>query len=101
MYGFDIEGTLRYGAIYDSPIGPRRYRLVHPTKSDAPRTLGYVEIPPDSTIDVKEYIGRLVGIRAREITLQTGEVDPVWIYLAAELTLLDTPAPGAELGDAG
>ncbi|MCP4245911.1 MAG: SH3 domain-containing protein [bacterium] len=100
-HGFDIEGELRFSAIYDSPIGPRRYRLVDPTKSDAPRTLGYVEIPPDSSIDVEEYIGRLVGVRAREITLQTGEVDPVRIYLAAELTLLDTPAPGAELGDAG
>ncbi|MCH7814393.1 MAG: hypothetical protein IID40_10285, partial [Planctomycetes bacterium] len=100
-YGFDIEGELRYSAIYDSPIGPRRYRLVDPTQLDAPRTLGYVELPPDSTIDVRDYIGRLVGVRAREITLQTGDVDPVRIYLAAELTLLDTPAPGPELGDAG
>lgn len=100
-HGFDIEGELRFSAIYDSPIGPRRYRLVDPTKLDAPRTLGYVEIPPDSSIDVNAFIGRLVGVRAREITLQTGEVDPVRIYLAADLTLLDTPVPGQELGDAG
>lgn len=87
--GFDAEGELRYSAIYDSPVGPQRFRLVDPS-SAVPRTIGYVEVPADSDIDVTDYMGRFVGVRAREINLQAGGVDPIPIYTAAELVALET-----------
>jgi uncharacterized protein YgiM (DUF1202 family) len=86
--GFDAEGELRPSALYDSPIGPHRYRLVDPT-TVPPRTLGYVEVPPDVSIDITEYLGRHVGVRARERILQTGNVNPIALYVAAELVVLD------------
>ncbi|MHC4611900.1 MAG: SH3 domain-containing protein [Planctomycetota bacterium] len=89
--GFDAEGELRYSAIYDSSAGPQRFRLVDPA-SAMPRTIGYVEIPPDSGIDATDYLGRIIGVRAREVRLQTGEVDPIAIYVAAELVVLETPS---------
>lgn len=89
--GFDAEGELRYSAVYDSPVGPRRFRLVDPS-SAVPRTIGYVEIPAEAGIDVTDYVGRIVGVRAREINLQVGGVDPIPIYTAAELVALETGA---------
>ena len=89
--GFDAEGELRYSAIYDSPAGPQRYRLTDPAVA-LPRTIGYVEIPPNSNIHVTDYLGRIVGVRARQITLQTGGVDPVPIYLASEIVVLEKAA---------
>ena len=29
--GYDIEGELRPSAVYESPIGPKRFRIVDPT----------------------------------------------------------------------
>jgi hypothetical protein len=86
--GFDVEGELRLSAIYNSPVGPRRYRLVDPA-SDQVRTLAYIEIPPDSDIEVEDYLGRIIGVRAREVRLQTGDVDPIAIYVANELVVLE------------
>lgn len=88
--GFDAEGELRPSALYNSPVGPRRYRLVDPASAPL-RTLGYVEIPPESDIDVTDYLGRRVGVRASERVLQTGEVDLIAIYVASELVVLDRP----------
>ena len=86
--GFDIEGELRPSALYDSPIGPRRYRVVDPNTTP-PRTLGYVELPADTGIDVNDYLGRRVGVRASQRVLQTGNVNPIAVYVAAELVALD------------
>jgi hypothetical protein len=100
--GFDAEGELRVSVVYDSQAGPKRYRLVDPSASPI-RTIGYVEIPPDSNIDVTQYLGRRVGIRARDVILQTGDVNPISIYVAADIVALDTlpaaqprPQPQAE-----
>ncbi|MFQ5489077.1 MAG: SH3 domain-containing protein [Phycisphaerae bacterium] len=86
--GFDIQGQLRRSAVYAAPTGPRRYRLVDPTKTPV-RTLGYVEIPPNSDIDAEALLGRKVGVRALDVVLQTGDVDPISIYIAAEIVVLD------------
>ncbi|HUU83657.1 MAG TPA: hypothetical protein VM243_09155 [Phycisphaerae bacterium] len=86
--GFDVEGELRPSAIYNSSVGPRRYRLVTPG-SDPVRTIAYVEIPPDSGMNINDYMGRIVGVRARETRLQTGDVDPITIYTANELVVLE------------
>ncbi|MCK4660964.1 MAG: SH3 domain-containing protein [Phycisphaerae bacterium] len=91
--GFDIEGELHPSALYSSPVGPQRYRLIDPDFTP-PRTLGYVEIPPDSGLDARDFLGRRVGVRARERILQTGDVDPISIYVAAELVVLDRPDKG-------
>lgn len=88
--GFDAEGELRPSALYDSPVGPQRYRLVDPGTTP-PRTLGYVEVPPEAAIDIANYLGRRVGVRAHERVLQTGDVKPIAIYVAAELVVLDRP----------
>jgi len=94
--GFDIEGELRPSALYDSPVGPQRYRLIDPS-AEWPRTLAYVEIPPHSDIDAASFLGRRVGVRAHERVLQTGDVNPISIYIASELVVLDRPADTPEL----
>jgi len=88
--GFDAVGELRPSMLYDSPVTPRRYRLVDPdSQSTAPRTIAYVEIPLESGIDAERFLGRHVGVRAKETRLQTGDVDPITIYVATELVALD------------
>ncbi len=93
--GFAAEGELRESAVYASPTGPRRYRLLDPGK-DVTRTLAYVEIPPDSSIDVTKYLGRRVGVRARTKQLKVDSVDPVPIIVADELVLLEEAPPKVE-----
>jgi len=90
--GFDAKGELRESMIYASPIGPRRYRLIDPDL-EVPRTLCYVEILPDSQIDVAEYLGRVVGIRAQDRYIQTGDVDPIEVLVVDEIVALSEPAP--------
>jgi hypothetical protein len=85
--GFDAQGELRASALYPPGSIPRRYRLVDPNKSGE-RTLGYVELPAESTIPIETFLGRYVGIRASEKRLQTGGVDPVPIFVVKEMALL-------------
>ncbi len=87
----DAQGELRISALYPPGSLPRRYRLVDPSGTRE-RTIGYVEIPQDSTIAVDGFLGRYVGVRASARRLQTGGVDPVPIYVAGELILLQ-PTP--------
>ena len=83
----DAQGELRTSALY--PVGtlPRRYRLVD-TSGPADRTVGYVEIPVDSRIDVDRFLGSYVGIRATAKRLQRGGVNPVPIYVAGDIVPL-------------
>ena len=81
-------GELRVSALYPPGTLPRRLRLIEP--SSAPeRTIGYVEIPLNSPLEVDRFIDRYVGVRAGNIRLMEGGVDPVLIYVAKELVLLD------------
>lgn len=90
--GLDAQGELRISALYPpGEGGPRRFRLVD-TSGPTPRTVGYVEIPSDSTVDVDEYLGRYVGVRAAAKRLQTGGVNPVPIYVLGELVPLQPAA---------
>ncbi|NOX59769.1 MAG: SH3 domain-containing protein [Planctomycetes bacterium] len=82
--GFAATGELRESMVFTSPVGPRRYRLIDPNQ-DVPRTLCYVEIPPDSTIDVSRHLGRIVGIRASRQFIETGNVDPIPILVASSI----------------
>ncbi len=82
--GFDVVGQLRRSAVYSLPVGVQRYRLID-AGGDNERTLGYVIIPRESQIDVDALLGRVVGVRAVEKRLQTDLVDPVPVYVAAEI----------------
>ena len=104
--GFNVTGELRKSMIYQSPVGPRRLRLVG---DDGVRTIAYVDVPREAGIDVTRFLGRRVGVRARDVRLQTEDVDPLVIYVASELVLLDaapasntgggvSPPPGSDAG---
>jgi uncharacterized protein YgiM (DUF1202 family) len=82
--GFAAVGELRESMVFSSPVGPRRYRLIDPNDA-VPRTLCYVEIPRDSTIDVSQYLGRIVGIRASRDFVETGNVDPISVLVASSI----------------
>lgn len=90
---FAARGELRESAIYTSPVGPRRLRLIDPSL-DTTRTVCYVEIPRDSGIDVDQYLGRVVGVRAKTKRLKTDSIDPVPILVAEELVLLEPAGRG-------
>lgn len=95
----DAVGELRISAVYSGANGPKRYRLVDP-QSPGGKTIAYVEIPPDAGIDVDEFIGRQVGVRARSTHLLGGAVDPVPVYVAGELVLQKPAAPTPEVSAA-
>lgn len=88
--GLDAQGELRLSALYPKGSHPRRYRLVDPGSPNG-RTIGYVEIAPDSSINVGDFLGRYVGVRASQRRFQTGGVDAIPVYLADELVILETP----------
>ena len=67
-----------------------RYRIVDPdSQGQIPRTLAYVEIDPQSEIEPAAFLGRFVGVRARGEHLLEGSVDPMVIYTAAEIVILE------------
>ncbi len=88
--GMEIQGELRPSALYSRTRQPQRFRLVD-TKGGSERTLAYVEIPLSASIEVDTYVGRYVGVRASSRRLQTGGVDPIPIYVARQLVLLQSP----------
>jgi hypothetical protein len=90
--GLDAQGELRVSALYPLGSEPRRFRLVDPSSPNG-RTLGYVEIPLGASINVQDFVGRFVGVRASDQVLQSGGVDPVPIYIASELVVLEPGKP--------
>jgi uncharacterized protein YgiM (DUF1202 family) len=95
--GMDVKGELRISSLYPPGTVPRRYRLVDTTGASE-RTLGYVEIPSDAGIDATSHVGQYVGVRASAKRLQTGGVNPVPIYIAAEIINLQPPGGDSGLG---
>lgn len=95
----DAKGVLRVSALYPLDGEPKRLRLLD---RDAPvdRTLGYVDIPTGSSIDVERFVGAYVGVRASSKRWQDGSVDPVPIYVASELVVLN-PATGEAVESEG
>ncbi len=89
----DAQGELRVSALYPPGSMPRRYRLIDRT-GDIEKTIGYVELPPDSTIRVNDFLGRFVGVRAGAKRLQRGGIDPVPIFVVSELVLLNADGVG-------
>lgn len=97
--GIDVQGELRVSALYPIGSSPRRFRLVDAT-GPIERTICYVEIPADSNIEVDRFLGRYVGVQASATRLQKGGVDPVPIYIAKRLTMLQD-AGANKVGNAG
>ncbi len=93
----DAVGELRVSALYSGATGPKRYRLVDPGTPGG-KTIAYVEIPADAGINVDEFIGRYVGVRARTTHLLGGAIDPVPVHVAGEL-VLQQPATPASAGN--
>lgn len=84
--GIDVEGVLRTSALYPPDRDPRRYRLVDAVTS---HTIGYVDFPSDFAQPLEPYLNRRVGVRAAARSWQEGGVEPVVVYVAGELVLLD------------
>ncbi len=91
--GIDARGELRVSALYPEGKLPRRYRLVD-TSAPTERTIGYVDIPADTEINVSALLGRYVGVRASQKRLMAGGVKPIPVFLARELVLLDSDVEG-------
>jgi len=89
--GIEVQGELRVSALYPPGSPTPRYRLLNPHDANG-RTIGYVEIPAETNINVEPFLGKLVGIRASAQRLQAGGIDPIPIYIASELMLME-PAP--------
>jgi hypothetical protein len=60
----------------------------------AERTIAYVEVPGNSTVDAETMIGQYVGVRASAKRWQQGAVNPVPIFVVRELVALDQPKGG-------
>jgi hypothetical protein len=98
--GFDAQGQLRVSALYPPGSLPRRYRLIDPS-TESGQTIGYVELPEGSPIEIDQFLGEYVGVRASEKRVQVGGVDPVPVFVARELVLLQPPDRGNGSGTQG
>ncbi len=86
----EAKGELRISALFPPGGTPERYRLVDPSTAGE-RTTAYVEIPAGSNIRVNDYLNKFVGVRALERRVQSGGVNPIPIYIADDLVLLEPP----------
>lgn len=87
--GIEVQGELRISALYPPGSPTPRYRLLAPNDPNE-RTIGYVEIPKDAQITIEPFLGKFVGVRASAQRVQAGGVDPIPIYIARELMLMET-----------
>lgn len=97
---FDLTGELRESNVYNSPVLPRRYRLVDPN-THPPMTIAYIEIPRDSIIDPSPLLGRYVGVVAAQRSYHPGLVNPLPIIIPAEIVPTDTPDAKNASSDGG
>ena len=86
----EAKGELRISALFPPGGTPERYRLVDPSTAGE-RTTAYVEIPAGSNIRVNDFLNKFVGVRALERRVQSGGVNPIPIYIADDLVLLEPP----------
>jgi SH3-like domain-containing protein len=85
--GLEARGELKPSAIFKTQGGAQRFRLVD-TQLAGGRTIGYVEIPVNSTINVEAFVGQYVGVRASETKFLPGGSRPIPVYVASELIVL-------------
>jgi uncharacterized protein YraI len=87
---FEWSGQLRESNIYNTPLWPKRYRLVDPDRKPA-HTLAYIEIPPDFNLDVQALVGRYVGIVEASRSYHKGLVQAVPIIVPSDIVVIDRP----------
>lgn len=87
--GIEVQGELRASAVYPPGSPNARYRLIDPAVG-AGKTLGYVEIPSSLNINIQDYLGQRVTVRASEMRPQKGSVEPIPNYVAREIILIDS-----------
>jgi len=88
--GIDARGVLRVSALYPDTRSPRRYRLVDDSGATE-RTIAYVDVPADVPFSATTHLNRYIGVRASQKRLLPGGVEPVPVYVAKEIVLLDAP----------
>lgn len=85
-----VRGEIRVSTIYEGRAGQsKRWRVVEPSAGPSARTLAYIELPPDSTIDPTSFYGKYVGIRASARNTLRESNPPIPIYTVAEIVVLD------------
>ncbi len=85
-----VEGEVQASTIYRGEGSrPKRWRIVErpePSRKtrdvDVPatRTIAYIELPPGSTLNPSQYIGKYVGIRASQRRYLRDAIPPIPIY---------------------
>lgn len=85
-----VRGEIRVSTVYEGRAGQsKRWRVVEPSAGYSARTIAYIELPPDSTIDPTSYYGKYVGIRASARNILRESNPPIPIYTVAEIVVLD------------
>lgn len=86
------RGTIQVSSVYAGTGGKaKRWRLMD--DSTPPRTIAYLELPPGSDIDMIDYYGKYVGIRAISYELLHGTVPPLPVFLVKQIEVIAADAP--------
>lgn len=89
------RGEIRVSGLYNGSGGrAKRWRLVDPKTT---RTLAYIELAPDSSLDPVQYYGKYVGVRATSYQLLHGTVPPLPVYVINSIEVQDPNAPKTEV----
>jgi len=96
-------GEIEVSAIYRGQSNrPQRWRLVEkPDPSQrvrdvetfAPRTVAYLELPANSTLDLNDYIGKYVGIRATKRRYIREAIPPIPVYTVEDVVVMEDRRP--------
>ena len=91
--GLDAQGVLRRSAVYPEGSPIERYRLVERVGGDD-RTIAYIEVPGNSSLNAESLVGQYIGVRASARRWQQDSVHPLPIYVAGEFVILSESAEG-------
>lgn len=85
------RGEIKVSGLYSGEGGrPKRWRLVDPKTN---RTIAYLELAPGSPIDMVQYYGKYVGVRATSYQLMHGTVPPLPVYVVNRIEVQDPDRP--------
>lgn len=93
-----VTGEIRASNVYTGTASrPKRWRIVDPA-ADSGRTLAYIELPPNSTINPADFFGKAIGIKASARKVASDTIPPIPIYTVAEIVLMDSSTRPARVG---
>jgi hypothetical protein len=92
----EARGELRPSEVFrpESKAFPKRYRLVDPETS---RTVAYVERPEGSNLNLTQYLGKFVLVKARTRKLTAGTIQPISVLVADEIRVVPPKRFSAEM----